>query len=241
MIILASVCGTLEEYLLAGGQPHVDPPASCARCFATAPFRRHSGYWRTAIEGKVTADIRVSRFRCRICNLVVSVLFGFLLPYRRFSVRAVAAAIEGYATQNLTYREQAEEVSGLAGDGQESTDSSERTRPAVSQVFRWVKIVCNKTEWLLLQVQKELVLSGKFVDITGKCPRAPHAKSEQKKFALNRLATVFAFGSQLLAASDKIASALHAYFLAFAETKCAFLIGIAQQLRMQQSLQKVIF
>ena len=76
MIILSADFRSLAEYLQSNGNASLNPPDNCLRCAACAAFMRHGGYWRKVIEGEVVADVRVPRFRCKSCRLVISVLFA---------------------------------------------------------------------------------------------------------------------------------------------------------------------
>ena len=200
MIILSTAFGSLEEYLPVSGEAKLEPPSTCARCGRASSFVGHGGYWRKVIEGQRVAQVKVPRFRCRDCTLVISILFGFLLPYRRFSVRAVATGLDAYATEEGSYRHRAYELSCLLPeDAQETTtDDDMPVRPAGSQIFRWVNVVARTAEHLLQQLQKELLLSGKPVESSAaECPNATRARSNGKQIALNRLAMALSFGGNL--------------------------------------------
>jgi hypothetical protein len=247
MIILCTAFGSLEEYLPVSGEAKLEPPSTCARCGRSSSFVGHGGYWRRVIEGQRVAQVKVPRFRCRDCTLVVSILFGFLLPYRRFSVRAVAAGLDGYATEEGSYRHRAYELSCLLPEQPEQTDELTAdddvpVRPAGSQIFRWVNAVASAAERLLQQLQKELLLNGKPVEpLATECPNATRAHSAGKQVALNRLAVALSFGRRLVAAEVEVARRLHAYFLSAAESCPIFLMGIVQPDKKTQSLHRVIF
>jgi hypothetical protein len=238
MIILCTAFRSLEEYLSTGGAAKPELPAKCPRCGLRDVFQRHGGYWRQVLEGQQTAEIKIPRGRCKRCRLVVSLLYAFLLPHRRFTTRAVAAGIEGYIQEPGTYRLWAYETSGLPPElsPEQSANPDEMVRPHYSQIFRWTKALVSVSDGLLQQVQKELVLSDKPVPNASESPNASRATTHEKRVKLNLLSTVLAFGRNLLARALEIARGLHAYFLSSAESPFAFLIGTARQNWIPQSL-----
>ena len=243
MIIPCTAFGSLEEYLSSGGSAKPDVPASCPKCGTEGAFRRHGGYWRTVIEGQQVAEIKIQRCRCNRCRLVISLLYAFLLPHRRFSVRAVATGMEGYICEPGSYRIWAYETSCLPPESNPERPANEDApvRPHYSQVFRWIKGLTLVANELLRQTQKELVLSGRPVPDACECPNGSLARSREKRTALNVLSTVLSFGKNMFAHPSEIARQLHAYFLSSAESPFTFLIGTVCANRFPQSLQQAIF
>ncbi len=79
----------------------VSRPEVCARCKACGRFHRHSTYWRYIRN----TQRKVARFECALCGLTISVLPGFVLPYRPRLVSEVdnyfAATVE--QRRNMSY------------------------------------------------------------------------------------------------------------------------------------------
>jgi len=243
MIIPCTTFGSLEEYLSFGDAAKPQKPLKCPRCGRRGTFQWHGSYWRKALEGQREAEIKIWRCRCQLCRLVVSLLYTFLLPYRRFTVRTVAAGVEGYICEPGTYRLWAYEIFCLPPerDGDHAVNADMSVTPHYSQVYRWVKGMATHGEWLLHQVQKELMLLGRIVANSMECPNASRALTVEKRNALNSLCTVLGFGRSIVPNLEEVARGLHAYFLSSAETQFLFLIGTAQRKWFPQSLQRVIF
>lgn len=99
-------------------------PRQCQECGKSDCFWVHSYWYRWAIDADLEEIVPVPRFECSFCTKVVSVLFAFLAPYRQFTVRVMAEAVEQYIFQKTDYR-------SVAGD------FGENYRPAHSQVWQW--------------------------------------------------------------------------------------------------------
>jgi hypothetical protein len=124
---------------------------------------------------------------------------------------------------------------------EEPTNDDERVRPHRSQPFRWINALATASAWLLHQVQKELLLSGKAISEGKPCPNALQAVTGEKRAALNTLSAVLTSAKAILEYGDEIARQLHAYFLSSAETRFGFLIGTPRSHWIPQSSQRVIF
>ena len=100
MIIIVFAFKSLAEYLIRNVNYEVERPDSCPRrsCRRRHCFWKHTGYTRHAHDGGEPVLLRIQRFRCRYCHLVVSCLFSFLVSYRRYSAQIVAGCTEIYAT-----------------------------------------------------------------------------------------------------------------------------------------------
>ena len=77
---MQKLCEVRVETYLAADNPFdvVSRPGVCDRCQEEACFHRHGTYWRY-VEKR---HVRVARFLCKLCNLTVSMLPMFVLPYR---------------------------------------------------------------------------------------------------------------------------------------------------------------
>lgn len=235
MIIALLGVSSLAELFESNNYVEVERPTACPRCKANDPFWRHDSFKRTAIEGELTARIRVQRFLCRVCGLTVSCLFAFLIPYRQFTAAVVATAVEKYGTEKTTYRHEAEELSAL--------DCDDAPRPSHVQVFRWVDCIAKKSAHLLLQMQRELVMQGSAKDLEsapgGSCPNAIKAHSVEKAHILNHSFEVVQLARLLLAKTSL--STLHAHFLSAVESLQAIFSGRTVRLTAPQKMKHVAF
>jgi hypothetical protein len=207
MILHVSDLNSLEGYVAAGGKYEVERPKSCVSCGKSDCFWKHSTYNRTACEGELTAEVRIQRFICKYCSLVISCLFSFLVAYRRYTASLIGQCIEAYGAKPNSYRKVAGNLCGDIG--------------LRSSVFRWTNLLSGRASQLLLLVQKECMLMGctwqELATVTeqGNCPNAWKAKSEKKGEQLNKLRQLIDM-SRLLILSGL--ENLHAYFLKMVES-----------------------
>jgi len=152
MIIMVFIFKTLEEFRTFGKdyevpRPSTCPDPACGRCDC---FWKQTAYSRDVLDNdEVVVRLRIQRFKCRYCDLVVSCLFSFLVPYRRYSAQVVAGTAETYVTAPVgvplkSYRNIAENK----GCGRMS-------------VFRWTEILAKKASGLQCQLQKEFMLRAR--------------------------------------------------------------------------------
>jgi transposase-like protein len=212
MIIPIFVVKSLAEYQEKYEQIEVPRPEGCGRCRWKSALWRHGSFNRTATEGEIEVRIKVQRFLCPACGRTASCLFAFLIPYRRFTAAVFAEAVSSYSTKETSYRQLAGGLSALVDSGP--------PKPSHSQVFGWVKNTCRKVESLLLEIQKELVMTGRTDDVeqlrTRLCPNAKKAKTEAKVRALNHLSELVS-ATTLLLANNNLAE-LHTHFLQCVES-----------------------
>jgi hypothetical protein len=92
---MQTLCEVRVESYLGADNPFdvVDRPQVCHRCQAEECFHRHGMYWRYVQE----ARCKVARFLCKFCQLTVSVLPAFVLPYRPRLVAEVDRYFEATA------------------------------------------------------------------------------------------------------------------------------------------------
>src|SRR5271156_4431702 len=78
-----------DQYVENGKDLEVERPSRCPRetCNRRDCFWRHTGYYRQVKEEDESVSVRIQRFMCRYCGLVISCLFSFLVPYRQGSAR----------------------------------------------------------------------------------------------------------------------------------------------------------
>ncbi|HEY9791151.1 MAG TPA: DUF6431 domain-containing protein [Candidatus Obscuribacterales bacterium] len=194
MILPVFKPATLAEYIKSGA-PEVPRPLICPVCGARKRFWRHDHFERQAFERELSATVRIERFLCSNCGLTVSCVFAFLVPYKQATAAVVAQAALDYGLSKRTYREEAEDLSKLESDAP--------PKPSHSQVFRWVRSICQKSEQLLLQVQKEAVMVGRAESLQGLlgviCPNAVKAHTIEKARSLNRLAELIQLTALIVA------------------------------------------
>lgn len=235
MILTVSGPVSLAEYIRLGDRVVVARPGRCIECGAPRLWR-HTGYKRTAREPDGSAEeVRIERFRCGRCGLVVSCLFKFLIPYVQYTVQAVAAWVAAYLeTAGSTY-----EMLGWSGVGDQK-----------STAFRKVEMFSARAAELTREVQTEAMLNRvdnveiKMQDI--ECPNSERAHTLWKRAALDAGATLLSSCRELMRCGKEqggeILSLLANYFVTSAEHLRSVFCG-RKRLRLsnQQSLQRAIF
>ncbi len=221
MIIIVFAFKTLSEYLERDIGYEVERPDACPskKCSRRNCFWKHTAYSRYVIEDDEAVLLRIQRFRCRYCHLVISCLFSFLVPYRRYSARIVSAASEIYTTAPATLP--LESYRKVAGDHS----------CARMSVYRWTDILCTKAKRLHSQVQKEFILSGRpwqvlsAVPENGSSPSSCRAKSAKKKERLDALFLLIEITKVFLGSVTCALEGLHAHFLKNIESRQLILAG----------------
>jgi uncharacterized protein DUF6431 len=237
MIIICFLFQSLAEYLVKGKELEVVRPDTCLRqsCQQKYCFWKHTAYSRHVQDGAEPVSIKIQRFKCRYCNLVISCLFSFLVPYRRYSAKVVADSIETYAT--------APAVAPLESYRKIAKDRSS-TRMSV---FRWTDFMGTKSKAIHAQVQKEFMLSGQPWQMLSAVPEHPtspssrRAKSEEKKEKLNRLFGLVEISKVFLGSVTCVLEQLHAHFLKNIESRQLILTGRKIAHRAQQSMGPMLF
>lgn len=96
MQIIVGANQTPEEYARDGGEHLIRPPADCPQCGHGHVLAAH-GYYRrhtTDQNGRPT-EIRVRRFRCRVCGGTLSCLPSFAQPYRLLNCATIERGFSG--------------------------------------------------------------------------------------------------------------------------------------------------
>ena len=236
MIIIDSAFKSLAEYLSDGKGYEVSRPAVCpwVSCGESNCFWKHTAYSRDVLDNEEPVSLTIQRFKCRYCGLVVSYLFSFLVPYRRYSATVVAGSAELYATAPVlkalaSYRKIADNV-GCAR----------------MSVFRWVESLGTKSQGLRSQVQKEFMLAGRAwqtlsaVPEEGKSPSAGRAKSTEKEKRLNELFGLVEISKVFFCSVESVLEKLHTYFLKNVESPQLILCGRTISNWTQQKLGHVL-
>lgn len=218
---------SLRQYKRAGS-PELERPDQCPECGSESCFWKNGFYMRQAREGEIVATVKVPRFKCRVCQLVVSVLLGFLIPYRRYSSKTVADAIREYLQEFTTYRKAASEV---------SADRHELPQPSPSRVFEWVDDFTRHC-WDTIGMRinraclRERIESN--LGKTAQCPNSGKAHSEGKSQQLDLAATIMV-ESLLLVKSTQVLRRLRAYLLESVEGVYDIFCGHHSRLSLSQN------
>ncbi len=102
MQILHPFIGSIQQYLESISGPDRYRPDHCPQCEAKRPLVGHGFYTRTLVDCGFDGVIRVRRYLCRLCKRTVSLLPGFALPWRRFSITVISLFLVARLLQGLT-------------------------------------------------------------------------------------------------------------------------------------------
>jgi hypothetical protein len=153
MIIPVIGIGSLIEYKKhEHSLDQVTRPAVCPSCHCENCFWKHGSYLRRVFDGRSDVDVRINRYLCSRCDLTVSCIFSFLVPYAHFSPEIMANAVQQYAEVETSYVQKASDLSDMESDS--------AFKPSQAQVFRWVDTVSRKASGLTFALQKEFVMRG---------------------------------------------------------------------------------
>ncbi len=236
MIKIIPACGVngLAEYV-EKRQVAIPRPEQCGNCRQKGSLWKHGCFERWAIEAEIEVLLKIQRFICKACGRTTSCLFEFLVPYRQFTVALIAQGVSNYASEQTTYRSEAEGLSKL--------ESGDTPKPSHCQVYRWVRTVCDKVQNLLLQAQKTMVMTGRAVELeeskSNICPNAYNAKSSSKSASLNLLAELNCMSKTIFGGAGL--AALHAYLLQSVEALQAVFAGRAFELVTPHRAKHLIF
>lgn len=86
----------LEEYVRKGKENDFPILDNCPNCGCHAPgnIHKHGFYWRYAIQGDEASRLPIRRVRCLNCQLTVSFLPDFLLPYFQYTLPEILRNIK---------------------------------------------------------------------------------------------------------------------------------------------------
>jgi transposase-like protein len=221
MIIIVFAFKSLAEYLSKGNGYEVERPDRCPRpsCRRQHCFWKHTAYNRRACDGNEPVLLRIQRFRCRFCHLVVSCLFSFLTAWRRHTARIIAGTIETYAAAPPTVP--LESYRKVARDH----------GCARMSVWRWTNLLGKKSQALQCQTQKEFMLAGRSWEILAAVPEKSvssssfRARSTKKEEQLNALLLLIEVSKVFFGYSTSALEELHAYFLKNIESRQLILTG----------------
>lgn len=198
--------GSLREYV-ANDEPDAARPAQCPGCCAENCFWKNGSYDRLIRERELIRLVKVPRFKCRFCRAVVSVLLGFLAPYRRYTAAIISECLETYLNTRTTYRDLAVDVSMEEGE--------DPPRPGHTCVFDWTDSFTRHVKnFLGVRVNRACVRAGKetLLGASAECPNAFKAFSTEKAERLNQTSTVLQ-EALVLVGPSQVLDNLRAYFL----------------------------
>lgn len=212
-------------------------PKACPRCSAKECFWVKGYYFRWAVEGDIEQVLPIPRYICNCCQLVVSLLFAFLVPYRQFTKKIVAEAVQGYLVDRTTYRRAAGEIAG---------DNEDMQRPNHGQVWHWVELLATRSQKSLNTIlQRACVTAGKESCLSGVherfCPNATTAHSLEKASKLNCGTRLLILAEIWLQCQEKVIERLLTHFVDFVQPALSILTGRGVTLFTPQSSQQVIW
>ena len=150
------------------------------------------------------------RARCQACRLSFSLLYDFLIPYRRYTVPAFEAATLTYLTTFCSYAEAL--WSSVEGE----------TKMAYSTLFRAVAALTERVWLAQQQLQTAIVDSGAAVPLVETdCPNAIKCSTPPKFERLKALAKLIVLAQLLLDAP--VLESLHRLFATSSEYKFSLL------------------
>lgn len=89
MVIAHNFNISLEAYAARGVNNTFPRINRCPHCRSMVNLLRHGFYWRNAIEGEDLHRIPICRLKCPSCNITVSLLPDFLIPYFQYTVSTI--------------------------------------------------------------------------------------------------------------------------------------------------------
>jgi hypothetical protein len=237
MIIQPPGIFTLKQYQEAAGKIYETKPSECFRCLAVGTLHGHGYYQRGVTEGDVSIQVKIHRLLCVACGKTFSSLFPFLVPWKKYTVEAIADGVERYLREPKAGSRRVAELLMSLIDG----------APSLSQstVTRWVKAFCEKSKMKLLTQVKRLCVSG---DINLSTLAAVEQRSQgwlkatfaeaAGQFSYGR--NVIALGMLLTGRRHGVLKSLHEIFLRQFSPQSIF-AGQGVTLLNPQSLEHLIF
>jgi hypothetical protein len=222
MILIDHSFSSLDEYRRRGMKFEVNRPEVCPGCKRPNCHWKHGSYLRQASDGDDFVEIRIQRFICRYadCRLIVSCLFSFLVPYRRYTVGFVAQAIEEYVDEEEQVRSSYRRVADERGSSRMS-------------IFRWTDLLSGRAKMLQYQIQKEYLMRGgspedcfRELNCAGST-NAKFAHSKEKQARLESLSLAIAMARHFLMIVAFVLADLYAYFVKMSESRQLIFCGRA--------------
>lgn len=241
-IILDPTIRSLSEYLRLkeraeksrqeNCRPVPKRPEACPHCLEEQCFWIKAYYFRRVVEGELAEQLRVPRYVCKFCGLVLSVLFAFLVPYRQLSLRTLVRGVQDYILRKTSYRK----VASSIGNSEDSIQ-----RPSHSQIWHWVQLFSTRSfENLEIVLQRACITAAKEKQLTPAiCPNSVRAQSIAKVRKLNSARRLLALGWILLEPKQNLVQVLQTYFTEIVQPPFSILTGRGITLTPPQSLNHI--
>jgi hypothetical protein len=242
----SEICQSVRQFFELEGKVEVARPSRCLRpkeeCGSLDPLRKNGTYPRQVIYWGMLFVLAILRFRCGKCGRTVSRPLNWLVPYKRFSAEMIDAGVEAYVAAENSYRKVSDAVSepefveekedirqtklyselSAKNAIEPAVTKDGGSRPSHCAVFRWVDYLCKRIEWILRQLQKELVRRQKDLrelprEGSVENPNSLKAQTDTKAQRLDRLSFAGFAARLLIIESEKRWWQLRAYFLRKAE------------------------
>lgn len=133
---------------------------------------RSGTYTRQMVDEYGQVDrIRIQRVRCRECHASHALLYDFLIPYRKYSVKALEAAVRGYVAQPNSY------LGALTAVVNES-----------ATLFGAVRSVLCHLPLIWMHLLRRAIAAGAAparFSVSGSCPNSYKCRNEKKRERLD--------------------------------------------------------
>ena len=174
-------------------------------------LHRHGSFERGFCDEQGRAGrVSIQRMRCVACGRTFSLLYDFLIPYRRYTVSAFELAALSYMTQFCSYAEAL--WSSVECE-------SEMVR---STLFRIVAAMTEQVWLAQQQLQRTVLEAGMAVPaVEAVCENAVKAHTPKKCVRLDALAKLFVLAQMLL--DMPVLESLHRLFATSTEYKFSLL------------------
>jgi hypothetical protein len=83
----------IYEYEAKGRENDFPVLNQCPGCLSQGKLHRHGYYWRYGIEGDEHMRIPICRYICLVCEITVSILPTFLIPYFQYTLHTILEGI----------------------------------------------------------------------------------------------------------------------------------------------------
>ena len=163
--IVAEFGCEIQEYAEKGPEHICARPGNCPNCLAEGQMIGHGSYQRQPQDGRQSWEIRIKRWRCKVCGKTVSVLPSFLLRYRHYLLEVIQLVLSSRFEKTAYW----EEV---------IAKHSHQGLPAKRTVQRWCASYGEQAGRWLGAVQSTLAQQDSlstWLDAHGEAPQAQNA------------------------------------------------------------------
>lgn len=170
--------------------PRISVPESCPGCGLNRLVRNGCYRRRVVEESGEEQVLSIQRLRCRGCNGSHSLLYDFLVPYRKFTVSALKVAVAGYLETSQSHL-------GTLTDAVKD----------VATVFSAIECLLASLPMLWMRLAGALISGGHSVSaITrkGHCPNSIKSRKAGKREQLDWAAQVLELIPEVLERSGEL-------------------------------------